>query len=184
MKLYNVNLTEEERKELTSLTTTGRQSVRRTLHARILLKADNGLIDEEISEHLNISVRTAERVRKQCVLDGIEAALNPKQRPPRDPRVDGEVEARLVQLACSEPPEGYQRWTLRLLADRLVELEVIDRISHETVRQRLGKKRVKTLANQTILHPAGQERSIRASDGRCTRSLPTSIRSQASANMY
>ena len=83
MKLYNVNLTEEERKELTSLTTTGRQSVRRTLHARILLKADNGLIDEEISEHLNISVRTAERVRKRCVLEGIEAALNPKHRPPR-----------------------------------------------------------------------------------------------------
>ena len=184
MKVYNVNLTEEERKDLTSVTTTGRQAARRMLHARILLKADNGLIDEEISNHLNISVRTAERVRKRCVLEGIEAALNPHRRPPRDPRVDGEVEARLVQLACSEPPEGYQRWTLRLLADRLVELEVIDRISHETVRQRLGKKRVEALANQKILHPAGEERRVCASDGRRTRSLPTSIRSQASANMY
>ena len=139
MKLYIINLTEEEREELTSLTTTGRHAARKVLHARILLKADEGLIDEKISEHLNVNVRTVERVRKRCALEGITAALNPKKRPPRDPKIDGEAEARLVLLACSEPPDGRQRWTLRLLADKLVELEVVDSVSHETVRQRLKK---------------------------------------------
>jgi len=153
MKHYIINLTEKEREELIRLTTTGRHAARKVMHARILLKTDEGLIDELIANHLDINVRTVERVRKRCALEGVSAALSPKKRPPRMPKFDGEAEARLVQLACSEAPMGRRRWTLRLLADKLVELEIVDSIRHETVRQHL-KKRVKTLANTAVLHPA------------------------------
>ena len=107
MKLYHINLTEEERQELIRLTTTGRHAARKVLHARILLKADEGLKDEQIAQHLDVSVCTVERVRKRCTLDGITAALNPKKRPPGKPKLDGQGEARLVQLACSVPPDGF-----------------------------------------------------------------------------
>ena len=147
MKLYHINLTEEEREELVRLTTTGRHAARKVMRARILLKADEGLKDEQIAEHLNVTVRTIETVRKQCALEGIDATLTPQKRPPGTTKLDGEGEARLVQIACSEPPNGRQRWTLRLLADKLVELEVTDSICHETVRQCLKKKRAETLAN-------------------------------------
>ena len=153
MKHYNINLTEEEREALYRLTRKGRQAALKMLHARILLKTDDGLVDEQIAEHLDINVRTVERVRKRCALEGVNAALNPQKRPPRVPKFDGETEARLVQLACSEAPKGRQRWTLRLLADKLVELEIVDSISHETVRQRL-KKRVEALADKAVLYPA------------------------------
>ena len=153
MKHYIINLTEEERDELYRLTTTGRHSALKMLHAKILLKTDEDLIDEEIAEHLDINVRTVERVRKRCTLEGVTAALSPRKRPSRMPKFDGEAEAHLVQLACSEAPQGRQRWTLRLLADKLVELEMVESISHETVRQHL-KKRVKTLANTAVLNSA------------------------------
>jgi transposase len=139
MKLYHINLTNEEREELVRLTTTGRHAARKVMRARILLKADEGLKDKQIAEHLDITVQTVEKVRKQCVREGIDATLTPKKRPPGKPKLDGEGEARLVQIACSEPPDGRQRWTLRLLADKLVELEVADSISYETVRQCLKK---------------------------------------------
>ena len=119
------------------------------MKARILLKADEGLTDIKIAEHLSVGVHTVERVRQRCAFEGLSAALNPKRRPPRKPKMDGEAEARLVQLACSAAPDGRQRWTLRLLADRLVELDVVDSISHETVRQRL-KKRAETLENAKV----------------------------------
>jgi len=122
-------------------------------HARILLKTDEGLADEEAAEHLDVNVRTVERVRKRCAIEGISAAVNPRRRPLKVPKIDGEAEARLVQLACSEAPKGRQRWTLRLLADKLVELNVVESISHECVRQHL-KKRVKALANTAVLHSA------------------------------
>lgn len=147
MKLYHINLSEEEREELVRLTTTGRHAARKVMRARILLKADEGTKDEQIAEHLNVTVRTIESVRKKCALEGIDATLTPKKRPPGRTKLNGEDEARLVQVACSEPPDGRQRWTLRLLADKLVELEVADSISYETVRQCLKKKRAEALAN-------------------------------------
>jgi transposase len=153
MKHYIINLTEQEQKELIRLTTTGRHSALKILHARILLKTDEGLIDEQIAEHFDINVRTVERVRKRCALEGVSTALSPKKRPLRVPKFAGQAEARLVQLACSEAPKGRQRWTLRLLADKLVELEAVESISHETVRQHL-KKRIKALANTAVLHSA------------------------------
>jgi transposase len=139
MKLYYINLTKAEREELVRFTTTGRHAARKAMHARILLKADEGLKDELIAEHLNVSVCTVERVRKRCAHEGLSAALNPKASPQRKPKLDGEGEARLVQIACSAPSDGRQQWTLHLLADKLVELEVVDSISHETVRQLKGK---------------------------------------------
>jgi transposase len=139
MKHYIINLTEDEREELIRLTTTGRHSALKMLHARILLKTDKGLADEEVAEHLDVNVRTVERVRKRCAIEGISAAVNPRKRPLKVPKIDGEAEARLVQLACSEAPKGRQRWTLRLLADKLVELDVVESISHESVRQHLKK---------------------------------------------
>jgi len=175
MKRYHINLTEEEREELYRLTTTGRHAARKVMHARILLKADEGLKDEQIAQHLDVSVCTVERVRKRCGIEGIKAALNPKKRPPGQPKLDGEGEARLVLLACSAPPDGRQRWTLHLLADKLVELEVVDSISHETVRQRLEKKRAKAMANAKILHPSRTERRVRCGDGKRARSLPSTV---------
>lgn len=174
MKLYHINLTEKERKELVRFTTTGRHAARKVMHARILLKADENLKDEQIAEHLNVSVRTVERVRKLCAHDGLSAALKPKTRPQRKPKLDGEGEARLVQIACSTPPDGRQQWTLHLLADKLVELEVVDSISHETVRQHL-KKRIETMAHKAVLHSAGTERRVRRVDGRRSRGLSPTV---------
>ena len=139
MKRYTINLSDEEREELTKLTTSGRHAARKILHARILLKADEGLTDIKIGEHVGIGIRTIERVRLRCATERLSAALKPKKRPLKRPKIDREAEARLVQLACSTAPDGRGRWTLRLLADKLVELDVVDSISHETVRQCLEK---------------------------------------------
>ncbi len=123
----------------------GTSPARKLVHARILLKADEspegaGWVDETIAEAVETSQPTVSRVRKQYFCEGLEAALN--RRPPKREyhrKLDGEKEARLIALACSEPPEGQARWSLRLLADRLVELEVVDDVSHQTVRRTLKK---------------------------------------------
>ena len=114
--------------------------------ARILLKADQGQCgqnwgDEKISEALDVTVQTIERIRKQLVEEGLEAVLSRRPYTQKVSRikVDGDVEAHMVALSCSEPPEGYARWTFRLLADKIVELGYVESISHETVRQTLKK---------------------------------------------
>lgn len=142
---YIVTLTAEERHELSGLISTGKGAARRLAHARILLKADQGpdgpgWTDDAIAVAVEGSRPTVERVRKRFVEEGLEAALDP--RPPRREyrrRLDGEQEAHLVALVCSRPPAGQVRWSLRLLADRLVELAIVDAIAHETVRQVLKK---------------------------------------------
>ena len=138
MKKYIVTLTEAERTELRKLISTGKGAARRLAHARVLLKADQGLTDERIAREVEVGTATIERVRRRFVEEGLAASLDP-QRPekPRERKIDGEVEAHLVALACSAPPEGKARWTLRLLADKLVELEYLPAVSHETVRQAL-----------------------------------------------
>lgn len=166
MKRYIINLTEEERTALTAITKGGRPAVRKVQRAKILLKSDKGIIDKEISEHLNVNIRTIERVRQRCVLEGVDAAITPRPRTPRKSVLDGEAEANLVLLACSEPPEGRQRWTLGLLKDKLVELQVVDSVGIETVRRRLKKKRIETLASGKVLHSAKTKRSICTGDGR------------------
>lgn len=145
-KRYRVTLEALEREELAALLRRGKADARRLTHARILLKADEaeggpGWSDSQIAEAVECGTATVERVRKRFVEEGLELALSPYRTPRREyrPKLDGAQEARLITLACSAPPEGHARWTLRLLADVLVELEVVDSISHETVRQTLKK---------------------------------------------
>jgi transposase len=148
MKKYTVTLTAEERQQLHSLVATGKAAAKKLTHARILLKADAApggpsWLDPRIAEAVEVSVATVERVRQRFVEQGLEAAVNrkPRERPAREPKLDGRGEARLIALACSAPPEGRNEWTMRLLADRLVELEAVDAISDETVRRALKKTR-------------------------------------------
>ena len=144
-KKYPVILSETERDDLKRLIAAGTAPARKLTHARILLKADEGQegpgwVDEEVGEAVEVSQPTVSRVRKQYFEEGLQAALN--RRPPNREyhrKLDGEQEARLVALACSEPPKGQARWSLRLLADRMVELEVVEEISYQTVRRTLKK---------------------------------------------
>lgn len=145
MKKYIVRLTPAQRQELQHLISTGTESARRLLHARILLKADAGeqgpgWTDAQISEALEVSTSTLVRVRRVFAEQGLHAALTRRSLSrTRSRRLDGEQEAHLVDLACSNPPDGHDHWTLRLLTDRLVTLELVEEVSHETVRQVLKK---------------------------------------------
>ena len=143
-KKYRVRLSEEERQEIKGLVSRGRTAAYRQTHARILLLSDevqgNGAMrDEDIARSLQIGSATVERVRRRCVEEGIEAALGRREQlNRRQKKLDGSGEAHFA-LACGEPPEGRAGWTLKLLADRLVEREIVESISRETVRQTLKK---------------------------------------------
>ena len=146
MKKYIVTLTADERQALFALISAGKASALKLTHARILLKADAAeggpaWLDDRIAEAVESSVPTVERVRRRFVEQGLEAALVRKQqaRPSRQRTLDGRAEAKLIALACSKPPDGRKAWTMRLLADKLVELEVVPTISDETVRRSLKK---------------------------------------------
>ena len=146
-KKYRVRLSAGEQEELKGLVSRGRAAAYKQTHARILLPVDEAqeggaMNDGEIARVLKVGSATVERVRRRCVLEGVEAALGRRQQVNRRPgKLDGEGEARLTALACSQPPEGRAGWTLQLLADRLVEWEIVDRISTGTVRQTLKKTR-------------------------------------------
>lgn len=143
-KLYRVGLSEEERGELGAMVR-GKAAAHKRLHAHILLLADEerpggGLRDEDIASVLSVGRTTVERIRKRCVEEGIEAAVERRKQINRKARkLDGAGEAELVRLACSDPPAGHARWTLRLLQGKLVELEIVDSIAKETVRNTLKK---------------------------------------------
>ena len=138
-KKYIVKLTEEERESLLCLTSKGKIGARVMKRAQILLKADEGLKDEQIVNALNTSRPTVERIRKRFVQGNLEKALYDDPRPGSKTKLDGRAEAELVALVCSDAPDGHEKWSLRMLADRLVELDIVERISHETVRQYLKK---------------------------------------------
>ena len=145
VKRYRVRLAEEEQQGLRSLVSRGRAAAYRQAHARILLlcdenQPDGAMKDEEIAQALKVGTATVERVRRRCVEEGLEAALGRRQQLNRRQRkLDGEGEAHLIALTCSQPPEGRADWTLQLLADQLVECEIVDSISTETVRRILKK---------------------------------------------
>ena len=146
MKKYKVTLTAEERNSLQGLIAAKKTAAKKVIHARILLKADAGpegpaWTDTRIAEALEVDVSTVERLRQRFVEQGLGTALGRKQqdRPSRQRTLDGKAEARLIALACSEPPAGRARWTLRLLADKLVELEIVRTVSTETIRRTLKK---------------------------------------------
>jgi transposase len=146
MKKYKVTLTADERQSLRDLIAAGKAAALKLTRARILLKADAApegpaWTDERIAEAVEVNLTTVERVRQRFVEQGLAAALDRKKqdRPSRERKLDGAGEARLIALACSKPPAGRAAWTLRLLADQLVELEIVDTIATETVRQVLKK---------------------------------------------
>jgi transposase len=144
-KKYVVTLTGAERRMLQEMLSRGRAAARKLMHARILLKADTGRDgpgwdDDTIAQGLEVGRATVERVRKEFVEEGLEAALT-RRRPRREYErtLDGDGEAHLVALACQKPPEGRSRWTLRLLAERMVQLEHVEQVSYQTVRRTLKK---------------------------------------------
>ena len=138
-KLHIVSLKEQEREELKQYLSKGKSSARSLTRARILLLADEGRDDEMIAEALKVSKSTVSRIRTRYCEGGLDFALHEKARSGAPPKIDGKIEAQLTLLACSEPPDGRSKWTLRLLADKLVEMGVVDSISHMSV-QRLLKK--------------------------------------------
>ena len=147
MNRYTVTLTKEERDTLCQLASKGKHNSQKILNALILLNCDKGewnvhhSINEEISRVLNISMRKIDRVKKRFVEEGLDIALNGETRDRiYTKKVDGDLEAHLVALSCSEPPEGFARWSLRLLADKVIELGYIESISHETIRHILKKR--------------------------------------------
>jgi transposase len=144
MKKYIVRLSDAERKQLNEIIRKGKAAAYKIRHAHILLKADAdgpAWTDEAIAQSFCVQVSTVQALRQRLVEQGLEAALNRKKqnRPSRLPLLDGEAEAKLIALRCGETPEGHARWTLRLLADKAVELEIVESISYETVRQALKK---------------------------------------------
>jgi len=153
---YRVTLTEQERNELETLTRRGKTHARRFIHARALLLCDAGPHGPawsvgDVAEALGITSRTIEHLKKRFVEDGLEAALDrkPREKPPREVIFDGAFEARLIALACSGAPEGRRRWTVRLLADKAVELNFAPSVSHMTVQRVLKKTNLSLTSGST-----------------------------------
>jgi transposase len=145
-KRYVVTLDEAERQRLSQLVKADKVAAKKRNHAQILLLADvseqgPGWKDEAVAQACGVTVRTVENIRKRLVMEGLESALNrkPQVRPSRQKILDGEKEAKVIAVCCGSKPAGHARWTLRLLAERIVELEIVESISHETVRQCLKK---------------------------------------------
>ena len=138
-KKYIVKLETEERQQLLEMTRKGEIGARKMKRAQILLKADEGWKDKDIIQALNTSRSTVERTRKRFVEGSLDKALNEDPRPGQRVKLEGKAEAHLVALACSDAPDGRDHWPLRLLADKLVELGVVESVSHETVRQAMKK---------------------------------------------
>ncbi|HEX5351324.1 MAG TPA: IS630 family transposase [Trichococcus sp.] len=167
MKRYIVALSEEERNTLLELTSKGKQRSQKILDALILLGCDEGdfqtkrSTNEEMARVLNISMRKIDRVKKRFVEQGFDVALNRRKRNRiYTKKTDGEFEAHLIALSCSEPPEGFARWSLRLLADKVVELNYVDSISHETVRRNFKKNEIKPWQRDEWIIPPKQNGSF------------------------
>jgi transposase len=156
MKRYRVTLTKEEREKLVSISKKGKHRSQKILNTLILLNSDDGEYqvkrskNEDISNILQISMRKIDRIKKRFVEEGLEIAINgTKAKRVYAKKADGDFEAHLVALSCSEPPEGFSRWSLRLLADKVVELNYVDSISHESIRRVLKKTKL-NLGNKRV----------------------------------
>ena len=156
MKKYKVTLTSKEQTDLAKLVSSGKYKNTKLKRAQILLGADeseNGkkMKDEEINRAYDVSIRTIERTRQRFIEDGIQIALNGKQRPVNVPiKMDGDLESHLVLAACSEPPEGYEKWTVKLLTEELIKKGHVVEISQETVRLTLKKTKLNLGAKNTL----------------------------------
>lgn len=183
VKKYVVKLSDEERERLNTLIHGGKHRAGQLTKARILLKADasdagEGWTDSQIARALDTSVATVGRTRRQLVEEGFEAVLIRKHSPASARRriFDGEAEAKLIALACSNPPKGRVRWTLKLLEAAVVELNTVDRASDNTIGRTL-KKHAQAAPAKAMGHPAGCQRRLRSRDGRRTGGLPEAARS-------
>ena len=188
-KLYVIRLTPEERQRLHALAHTGRVAAYKRRNAQLLLLADQsedgpGLADREVAERVGVSRPTVENVRRRCVQEGLDRVLTRARRSRERSRVlDGEAEAHLLAIACSEAPEGRARWTLHLLADELQRRRIVASVSHETVRQVL-KKRRQTLAAANVVHSAETGRDLRVRDGTGAGRVQAPPRPVASADLH
>ncbi|WP_157685412.1 helix-turn-helix domain-containing protein [Paenibacillus donghaensis] len=165
-------MSQEEREHLEQLINKGKVAGYKIKHAEMLLKSEEGehgpsWPDTRIAEVYNVSERTVRNLRKR-----FEAALEREKQTNYRTKLDGEAEAKLIAIACSQPPEGYSRWSVRLLADRLVELEIVDAVSHMTV-QRVMKKQTQTMAEETMVY-SGSFWRVCCTHGRRARCLPAS----------
>lgn len=136
---YVVDLSDAEREELLGITRRGISPARKLKRAQILLKAHEGFADGQIAQILGVGIATVGRIRKRLVEENLEGALNERSRSGRPGEIGGKEKAHIIALACSAPPEGHARWSLRLLADQVVELEILESLSHEGVRKILKK---------------------------------------------
>ena len=185
-KKYRVTLTLAEREELERLLARGKADVRRIKHAQILLKADEAESgpawpDARIAEAFAAGITTVERVRQRFVEEGFASALSPYRGGTRvyERKLDGAQEAHLIALACSAPPDERARWTLRLLAQRMVELAYVDTLSYETVRQTLKKERPQTAPEKDVVYPREALGRVRLPHGGRAGGLPPPVRSPA-----
>ena len=187
-KKYRVQLTQEEQQEPKGLVSKGQASAYRQTHARILLLSDENqaegpMKDGEIARSLKVGRATVERVRRRCVEEGLERALGRREQlNRRRKKLDAQGEAHPIALACGEPPEGRAGWTLKLLADRLVECEIIESISTETVRQTL-KKPTQALAEGVLVHSAPGQRRVCLRHGRRAGGLSSPVWRQGCAGV-
>ena len=136
---YRVELTESQERRLNEVANRGISSARMVKRALALLKSNEGQVDAQIADALSISRRTVVRIRKRFCEEGLESALTERPRPGQKRRLDKRAEAHLVAVACSDPPEGHAHWTLKLLADKMVELDYVDSVARETIRKTLKK---------------------------------------------
>ena len=186
---YVVRLSSEERGQVENLVARGRVAKATRQRAQVLLRADQGqkgpdTVDEAIVDLVGVSLSTVHRVRQQFVEEGLKASLCRKPATNRQYRkLDGVQEAHLVALACSSPPAGRVCWTMQLLADKLVELEIIESIGRDAVRT-TPKKRFSTLAQRAMGVAARAKRRFCPRDGRRARSLPTALRSAAAGRVF
>jgi transposase len=165
MRKFKVTLEQQERDSLVAITQKGNHRSRKVVNALILLNCDQGrfqnrwMRNEDVAAVLKISMRKIDRVKKRFVEEGLEVALHGRKgQRVYEKKADGDFEAHLVALSCSQPPEGFSQWSLRLLADRVVELNYIDSISYETVRRVLKKKRNQALEKERVGHSARAKR--------------------------
>lgn len=157
---YRVTLTAAEEEQLKALVHKGKSAARKQTRARILLKAAAGCQDSEIMEALGVGASTVGKIRQRCVEEGLDAALEDRPRPGAAPKLTEKQCAQVIAVACTPAPEGHDHWTLRLLADPVVQLGFSDSFSHEAVRQLL-KKHLETVATPGVVHSRGGRRFCR-----------------------
>ena len=164
LEQYAVQLTPEERERLSQLIRSGKSSARIIARARILLKVAEGWNAPQVAAALDISKGTVYRAKRRYAEEGLDGVLQDRVQANHFRKLDDKGEAHLIALACSPAPDGHDHWTLHLLADRVVELGLVESLSHETVRLRLKKKRPPAMAEAAVVHPQGR-RGVRGSHG-------------------